>query len=71
MDLLGSQQRDHCSTSRDLVMFSFSLFVYLTCDAEGRITKRKCFSSSGNAENFLYMEGISGIILSNFALNLC
>lgn len=30
VDLLGSQQRDHCSTSKDLVMFPFSLLAYLT-----------------------------------------
>lgn len=71
VDLLGSQQREHCSTSGDLVMFPFILLVYLTCDTEGRITKKKCFPSSGNTENFLYMEGISAIILSDITLNLC
>lgn len=40
VDLLGSQQRDHCRTSRDLVMFPFFLLAYLTCDVEGRVTKR-------------------------------
>lgn len=52
---------------------SWSLFLclhfFLTFDAEGRITKS--FSSSIKPENFLYMEGISRLILSVVALSLC
>lgn len=49
---IGQPAQDHWSKTRDPVMFPFSLLAYLTFDAEGRILKKKRFSSSGIPEIF-------------------